>query len=259
MNSEIPESSNQTHAFPSLEILGVKVNVVDRKALLQVAIAWASQDQFRTIAYANTHCLNVAYKDEAYRDILNSSDLVTVDGVGVVWAGRVLKGIRLYKVTSRTFIDDLCRMAAESHLKLFILAGSPGIASKTAALLRCKHQGLTISGTADGFFVEKTEAQVLAEIKQARPDMLLVGMGVPRQEKWIKINRENLAVPVCWGLGALFDYVAGIEPAVPSFLDRLGLEWFWRLVIDPRRKWHRYLIGNPTFIWRVLMQKFSVK
>lgn len=259
MTSETGNTSPPARSFPSVNILGVRVDAVDRQSILRIAATWAQQEQPRSIAYANAHCLNLAYKDEVYRTILNASDMLTADGIGVVWAGRVLTGIKLHKVTSRTFIDDLCEIAASLNLKLYILAGAPGVAEKAVKIIQARHAGLVIAGYCDGFFSLKNETGVLDEINTSRPDMLLVGMGAPRQEKWIQRNRALIHVPLCWGLGAVFDYVAGIEPVVPGWLDQIGLEWLWRLMVNPRDKWRRYLIGNPLFFIRVLLQKYSVK
>jgi N-acetylglucosaminyldiphosphoundecaprenol N-acetyl-beta-D-mannosaminyltransferase len=85
-----------------------------------------------------------------------------------------------------------------------------------------------------------------------------MGLGVPRQEKWIAGRRKQIEAPVCWGVGALFDYVAGVEARVPRLMNLLALEWFWRLIMDPRGKWRRYLLGNPLFIYQVLRQKYGL-
>jgi N-acetylglucosaminyldiphosphoundecaprenol N-acetyl-beta-D-mannosaminyltransferase len=119
---------------------------------------------------------------------------------------------------------------------------------------------LQIVGVCDGFFQENGTggADLIAEINRAKPHVLFVGMGVPRQEKWLAAQRSIIDAPVCWAIGALFDYVAGVERRVPKWLASMGLEWFWRLMIDPKGKWRRYLIGNPLFLYRILIQKLTV-
>jgi N-acetylglucosaminyldiphosphoundecaprenol N-acetyl-beta-D-mannosaminyltransferase len=98
---------------------------------------------------------------------------------------------------------------------------------------------------------------VLQEISDLAPHVLFVGLGTPCQEKWIEEKLPGLAVPVIWAVGAMFDFVAGVEPRVPTWMNALGLEWFWRFLMDPIGKWRRYLIGNPLFIYRILRQKWS--
>ena len=119
-----------------------------------------------------------------------------------------------------------------------------------------QHPGLQIVGTHPGYLDDVNIPSLITKINRAKPDILLVGMGTPRQELWLTTYRDQIEAPVCWAVGALFDYVAGIEPAVPDWLNKLNLEWFWRMLIDPMGKWHRYLIGNPIFLYRILRQRF---
>jgi exopolysaccharide biosynthesis WecB/TagA/CpsF family protein len=98
--------------------------------------------------------------------------------------------------------------------------------------------------------------EVLVDIGRSNPQVVFVGMGAPLQEKWIAAHREEINAPVCWAVGALFDFVAGVEYRVPAWMNRLALEWLWRFLIDPSGKWKRTLVGNPVFVARVLRQKF---
>lgn len=243
-----------------VKILGVDVHSIDKKGLIRQVAAWVGvdtpgKDTLRTITYVNAHCLNVAQSDAAYRATLNTVDLLYSDGIGVVWAGRVLRQAHLYKVTGRDWITDFCAYAAEQGWGIYILAGAPGIARQAADRLRARWPSLRILGTADGFFHEKSEAETIKEIAALRPQVVFVGMGVPMQEEWLRRMRAQIAAPVCWAVGALFDYVAGAEPPVPGWLDALALEWLWRLWIDPAGKWKRYLLGNPVFVARVIKQR----
>ena len=239
-----------------VEILGVRVDCVSKTKLLEIVSHWIAGEEMRTITYVNAHCINLASANSGYRSILNQADLVYSDGVGVVWASRFLDGCNLQKITGREWIFDFCQLAADQGLSFYILAGEPGIAERACQRLLARWPSLNIVGVCDGFFQAKSEAQVLVEIKQAIPDVLLVGMGTPRQEEWIDSHSQELPVKVCWAVGALFDYVAGAEPSVPTWMNALALEWLWRLFMDPLGKWQRYLFGNPSFALRVLWQKF---
>jgi N-acetylglucosaminyldiphosphoundecaprenol N-acetyl-beta-D-mannosaminyltransferase len=239
------------------ELLGVKVTNVNREGLLKQAVEWAGQTRKVTISYVNADCLNIAAKDEAYRRLLNQFDLVYSDGVGVVWAGRFLEQRKLYKVTGRAWIEEFCGMCQEQGISLFLLGGKSGIAREAQRRLQGRLPKLQILGVCDGYFREMSEAEVLGEIEVKKPDVLLVGMGVPRQEKWIQANRKKIPAKLCWAVGALFDYVAGIELPVPGWMERLALEWMWRMMVDPQGKLERYMIGTPLFIGRVLWQKFK--
>ena len=248
---------NDKGYIDQVEVLGVKVNCIDKEGLLRQVADWVSEDSKRTITYVNAHCLNIAAKDNIYRRLLNQFDLVYSDGIGVVWAGKLLAQSRQHKLTGRTWIWDFCSICQEQDICLYLLGGKTGIVHEAKKRLEARLPNLHILGVCDGYFVEKSEQQVLAELRVKKPDVLLVGMGVPRQEKWIYLHFEQLPAKVYWGVGALFDYVAGVEQAVPKWMDRLAMEWVWRLAVDPRGKWNRYIIGTPLFIGRVLWQKID--
>ena len=239
-----------------VEILGVRVTAIDEAGLIEQVLCWVKREERRTLTYANAHCLNMAADDVPYRKLLNQTDLVYVDGIGAVWAGRMFGCRDLHKVTGRKWIEALCRRGEEEGLRLYLLGGKPGIAEQASKALGQRYTRLQLCGSADGFFQTKTEAQVLAEINETQTQVLLVGMGVPAQERWVALNREKIQAEICWSAGALFDYLAGVEKAVPSWLERMGLEWAWRLKEDPKGKWKRYAIGLPRFCARVMVSRF---
>lgn len=239
----------------TVDVLGVQVACVNTEQILEMVATWLNEEQQRTIFYVNAHCLNVASRDAVYRTILNRGDLVYPDGIGVVWAGWFLSQGRMQKSTGADWIDQFCHLAARQGWRIAILAGRPGIARRACEGLTERHPQLAIVGVYDGFFIEQSERDVFHDIVRTAPHLLFVGMGSPTQEKWTAAYRDLLPVRICWATGALFDYVAGVEPRVPAWMNMLALEWLWRLLVDPRGKWRRYLIGNPLFIARVLLQK----
>lgn len=242
-----------------VDILGVQVACVDQEGLFTAALDWACQTGQRTICYANAHTLNTARENPRLRSMLNQSDLVYADGISVVWAARYLSGVSLAKLTGRCWIRSFLALAARQGLKLFLFGGRPGVAEMAGRLLQIDYPGLHIAGCISGFFEPSQEAEIIRQVNLAQPEILLVGLGTPRQEEWLFRNRQALKVPLCWVVGALFDYLTGLEKEVPAWLDCLGFEWFWRLLLDPVGKWKRYLLGNPRFIWRVLRQKSEMR
>jgi N-acetylglucosaminyldiphosphoundecaprenol N-acetyl-beta-D-mannosaminyltransferase len=244
-------------AFDLVEIFGVQVDCVSKRTLLDQMKTWAAGNSRRTILYVNAHCLNVAYNNPTHRAVLNQADLVYADGAGVVLASRLLGGCTLQKLTGRYWISDFCSVAAAEGLRLYFLAGQPGVAELASQALRRKWPGLQIVGTNNGYFSATNETEILADIAAAKPHVLFVGMNTPRQEKWIAAHRTEIDAPVCWAVGALFDIVAGLETPVPDWLNGLNLEWFWRFLMDPSGKWRRYLIGNPLFLTRLLRQRWG--
>lgn len=248
-------------ALNVVSILGIQTACANVPKILRLVKLWVNQRQKRTIFYVNAHCLNVANSDAAYFTILNQASLVYADGIGIIWANRFLHGAQseMAKATGADWIEQFCTLAEMQKWRIYILAGKYGVAAEARRKLLQKWPSLQVVGVCDGFFLEKNEAQVLQEIQATAPHVVFVGMGTPRQEKWLTARREQIPAPVCWAVGALFDYVAGIEPRVPYWMNMLALEWFWRLLVDPKGKWRRYLIGNPLFVYRVIRQKWFSK
>lgn len=243
----------------TVDILGVNVSCAKAQSVLKLAEIWSRQDVLRTIYYVNTHCMNIAYEDRQYREVLNRADLVYADGIGVVWASQVLGGCRLQKTTASDWLDDFCAMASANGLRFYILAGRPGVAEKAGEELIRQWPDLLIVGAGDGFFERRGEVEVLLDLQKTSPHILFVGMGTPLQEKWVDKHRQDISAPICWGIGSLFDLVAGVEPWAPGWMCDLSLQWLWRLLVDPRNKWRRYLIGNPQFLYRIIYQSLSTR
>lgn len=209
------------------------------------------------VFYANAHSLNLASSDPNFQRLLNQADLVYADGIGVAWAGRWLHHCRLEKLTGADWIDHLCRQAASQGWTIYILAGQPGVAARAAEQLEAAYAGFQVVGVADGYFSDKNQHHVFTEINELHPTILFVGLGSPQQELWLSTYRAGIDAPVCWAVGALFDYIAGIEKRAPVWMNAIGMEWFWRLIQNPAGKWKRYLIGNPRFVARVIHQKLK--
>lgn len=248
---EIPDLSD------SVDILGVRVDCLDETHLIAYAMSWAQEHEPRTICYVNAHSMNIAWSDHDYKKILANASLVYADGVSIAWSSSFLGGPQLKKMTGADWIADLCGRAAAEKLTIYILAGKPGVAKAAANNLQKQVAGLKIVGFADGYFQDKDQDAVLEEISKVRPNILFVGMGTPLQEKWIDSHRASIPAPVCWAVGGLFDYFSGDLNRAPGWMLSSGLEWLWLLMIQPRQKWRRYLMGNPLFIYRVLRQKLS--
>jgi N-acetylglucosaminyldiphosphoundecaprenol N-acetyl-beta-D-mannosaminyltransferase len=199
--------------------------------------------------YVNVHCMNIRRRDLTYRNVLERCNLVYCDGTGVRLAARI-RGMTIpIRMTGADWIHDLSRLAIRAGLTLFFLGGEEGVAADAALALRTRYPGLEIVGTDSGFGAAE---DAVLQINASRPDILLVGMGTPRQETWIASHRDQLDVPVVWAVGALFEFVSGRIPRGPRWMTNHGLEWMCRLAAEPRKLWRRYLVGNPWFFWRVI-------
>jgi len=201
--------------------------------------------------FVNAHCINVAARQEPYLEILKQARAVFADGTGIRKAGEQLGTPIIDNVNGTDLFPLLCKECARLGKLLYLLGAAPGVAEKTARWAEA-HAGVPIVvGHQDGFFPPGQTSQVIARINAAKPDILLVAMGVPRQELWVSEHLKSLAVPVCMGVGGLFDFYSGTIPRAPGWMRRLGIEWIWRLLMEPKRMWKRYIIGNVEFLLRI--------
>jgi N-acetylglucosaminyldiphosphoundecaprenol N-acetyl-beta-D-mannosaminyltransferase len=242
---------------PRSRLLGVRVDAFDTAGVLGRIEHLIDAGGESRLCYVNVHCMNLAMRDEEYKQILEGSDLVYADGMGVVWACRFFSSPLPERVNLGDFLPELCRLCSKRGYRVFLLGGHPEVAERAAERLVLRFPDLQIVGTHHGFFSSSEEAEVLGQIRNAKPHILLVGMGVPKQEKWISRHLDELEVPVLWGVGALFEYYAGVTRRAPTWVRRWGLEWLFRLFIEPGRLWRRYLLGNVAFALRVGAQLFA--
>jgi N-acetylglucosaminyldiphosphoundecaprenol N-acetyl-beta-D-mannosaminyltransferase len=255
VNSDMNESLKGTDR-EKVFLLGVMIDVLSLDQLLIEMRSYILDGRKIIASYVNIHSLNIAYSLPWFKLFLNQSQLKFCDGVGVKFAAR-LTGQRLYdRFTPPDFMDLICELAIKNDWRIFFLGAKPGVAKRAADRLVDRHPGLQV-GTHHGFFdkaVDSRENQtVIKEINSLHPQILVIGLGMPLQEKWILDNINDLDIRVAFPAGALFDYLADELPRAPRWMTDNGLEWLGRLAIEPRRLWRRYLIGNPLFFWRVFV------
>lgn len=235
----------------AFEVLGVRIdNWSMTESLARIARAVESRVS-TTVFFANAHTLNLSYEDASFRDTLNNVDVLLPDGSGIEVACRRQGVRRKGNINGTDMLPLLCNTLAEKGGSVFFLGGEEGIASTAAQNLEKRTPGLHVAGTLNGFFDKDNCDDVIAQINAAQPDVLLVGMGQPLQERWVAQNRHRLDVPVVMAVGGLFDFYAEKVSRAPVWLRELGLEWTWRLLQEPGRMWKRYVIGNPLFLLRI--------
>lgn len=190
-------------------------------------------------------------KDPEFRQIYEKASLVLADGMPLVWASRLLAVPIMEKVSGSDLLPRLCEVAAERGYRLFFLGGREGAALRTAEKLKDKYPSIQIVGILSppfGFENNKQENEkVIKIIKDASPDILFVGLGAPKQEKWIYKHKEEYNVPVSVGIGITFEYVSGMVKRAPVWMQKTGLEWLYRLIQEPGRLWKRYLVEDIFF------------
>jgi len=251
-----PNPSQQTHE-QAFSILGVRIlNVTKQRAIeLLENIIRNPDGKSRCVFFVNAHTLNLAAADPQYRSILNSGDFVFGDGTGVRWAAKS-RGVRVFdNLVGTDFTPLLLTSTAGRGYSYFMLGSDEQTIAVAARYAQQTFPGWTLCGCHHGYLKtpEMTSA-VIEQINALKPDVLLVGMGNPRQEQWLHEYQARLRVPVCMGVGGLFDYWAGNVSRAPEWLRRLGHEWIWRLYQQPRDKMYRYLVGNPLFLARIMRE-----
>jgi N-acetylglucosaminyldiphosphoundecaprenol N-acetyl-beta-D-mannosaminyltransferase len=206
------------------------------------------------VAYANVHVINEARRDDTLREFLDAADVVYPDGAGVVLGARWLGNDLGARMTGADWIVDFAARAAAEGWRVGWIGGEYGVAAEAVRVLQARFPGLRVPLVRHGWpRGEEGERQLDRDVTDARLDVLLVGMGTPAQERWVANRRDRLRVPVIWCIGAVADFVSGRTPRGPRWLHQRQ-EWLARLIIEPRRLWRRYLVGNPRFLWAVLRQ-----
>jgi len=197
--------------------------------------------------------LVAAQEDAALRQVLLSAKLVTPDSAGVLWAAK-RKGMPMReRVSGVDLLDALCARSADRGTRIFLLGAAPGVAEMAAERLRLRHPGCRIVGTRHGYFPPESDEVVAREVAQAKPDILFVAMGIPRQERFIASTASIVGARVAMGVGGSLDVFSGRTKRAPRLFQRLRLEWLWRLILNPRK--YQKVMALPRFVWRVMREE----
>jgi N-acetylglucosaminyldiphosphoundecaprenol N-acetyl-beta-D-mannosaminyltransferase len=245
-----------------VDVLGVLVTAITIPELHERLRHYIERGRKALVLHANVHCLNIAWEQDWYRAFLNEADVVFCDGAGVR-LGALLLGHRIPKrITYADWMWELALFAEHCGYSLFFVGSQPGVADSAAKNLVRRFPQLRILGSHHGYFDTSKDSEenraLVGRINALKPDILVVGLGMPLQEKWLKENWESIAASVALTGGAVFDYVSGNLRRAPKWMTEAGLEWLGRLFIEPKRLWRRYLVGNPKFLWRVLLRRVAL-
>jgi N-acetylglucosaminyldiphosphoundecaprenol N-acetyl-beta-D-mannosaminyltransferase len=250
-------SSPSDFAPEQINVLGVGVSAVTMAQAVNVIQGWIAGADHEYVCVTGVHGVMESQDDPSLRDIHNSAGLVTPDGMPLVWLSR-FKG---YPHVERVYGPDLmlacCAASVSQGYRHFFYGGAPGVAERLAGRLQERFPGLVVTGTWSPPFGEPTlveERATIERINSANPDIVWVGLSTPKQERWMATHVGRLSAPVLIGVGAAFDFHAGLKRQAPRWMQRSGLEWLFRLGTEPRRLWRRYLSNNPRFLWRILLQ-----
>ena len=239
-------------------VLGVPLAITDYRGTLDWVDASVASERRGYVCVAAVHTVMACREDPELRAAVLGADFTVPDGQPLVWALNALGHGVQDRVYGPELMDRACARAARSGARMYLYGGrNHGALAELARRLRLRHPGLKIVGGHCPPFRPLTDAEenaVAADINRSGADVVWVGIGVPKQEKWMARMRDRLDAPVLIGVGAAFDFHAGLVPQAPDALQRLGLEWAFRLVQEPRRLWRRYLRYNPRFVLGFLRQ-----
>jgi len=234
-------------------ILGVAIDDVLMDEAIAAVARFIDEGGPHQIVTVNPEFVMEARRNRAFRRVLAAADLATPDGFGIIlaarWRGTPLRG----RVTGIDLTERIAAEAARRGWSLFLLGAAPGVAERAAAVLQRANPGLRIAGCYAGSPRPADEPPIRERIIAARPDVLLVAYGHPAQDLWIARNQPLLRVPVAIGVGGTFDELAGVVPRAPALMQRLGLKWLYRLIVQPWR-WRRIMTAAPLFLWTVLRE-----
>jgi exopolysaccharide biosynthesis WecB/TagA/CpsF family protein len=241
----------------TIDILGIPFAPLSPDQALSKAEELLERDAPAWIAVENVHAVNLACADPDHKQVLNAADLVLNDGKGILLGARLLGERFPADLNGNVFNPLILRRAADRGWPVFFLGAAPGVAERAAEKLMREIPGLQVVGTQDGFFGPDGVPNAIEYIRASGARLLVVGMGMPLQEKWLHDHLAATGVPLGVTAGAFFDFQVGEVARAPGWMNRIGLEWVFRLIVEPRRLWRRYLIGNPLFLYRVIRQRFA--
>ncbi len=236
-----------------VEILGVQVDAVTMAEAVDFAEQLISARKPSTIATVNAEMLLRATYDEEFKTVLNAAELVVPDGAGTVWAARHLGYKMPERVAGYDLVQELLKIAPAKSQRIFMFGSAPGVADKAKAKAENLYPNINVVGTRNGYFTADDEPEIIAQIKNSKPDILLAALGFPKQEKWLAAHKAELNVPVSIGVGGTFDVMAGVVRRAPRWMQRAKLEWLFRALLQPSRAGR--LIALPKFVWEVHKSK----
>lgn len=244
-------------------VLGVRVKAIQIAQVVENMQGWIRErDGCHSVAATSMHGIVEAQHDSSFKNILNATDLVVPDGMPLVWLGQHQGHVLRRRVYGPDLLLAFCEESAGRGYGHFFYGGEPGVSERLAESLKTRFPGLNVVGTYSPPFRPlsvKEDVELLEMIGRAAPDVLWVGLGTPKQERWMHEHKDRLRVPVLVSIGAAFDLLSGRRKQAPSWMREHGLEWFFRLLQEPRRLWRRYLVCGSQFLAYVLLDTLRLK
>ncbi len=236
------------------KVIGIDIHALNYSQVVQTVLGWIKTSQSRYVCIANVHMLMEAFDSPEYKKILTVADLITPDGMPLVWMMRIKGQKYQERVYGPTLMLHILDAAAREKIPVGFYGGEPEVLQTLIKSIKEQFKSLDIVYGFSPSFSENLleEKPVVDEINQSGTRILFVGLGCPKQEIWMAMHRNKISA-VMLGVGAAFDFHAGVKPQAPSWMQELGLEWLFRLMTEPRRLWKRYFYHNPRFIFLAII------
>lgn len=237
----------------TVDILGIPLHDLTMDETLGLFRDMALSGRPHHVMTVNPEFVMIARRDETFRTVLMHATLRVADGMGIIWASKIMRTPIRARITGSDSIPRFAAIAAREGISIFLLGAAPGVAETTAEILQARNPGLVIAGTYGGSPSVEEEDEICRMIEQARPHVLLVAYGPPKQDLWIARTQHRLNIPLAIGVGGTFDFITGRARRAPVWMQQVGLEWLYRLMREPKR-WRR-MLTLPQFAWAVIREK----
>ncbi|TCC51349.1 glycosyltransferase [Kribbella capetownensis] len=250
MTAETTDPRLATSAHDRVDVLGIHVSVTDLDETVETFGRWIDDGERQLVCVSDVNALLHARADEWLTEVYNNAGLTVADGMPLVWAGKRAGFDRMARVAGPDLLERVMAEAADRGWTQYFYGGAEGVAENLRDTFQERHPALKVVGTDCPPYRPLTEAEdaaAVARINAAKPDIVWVGLGAPKQERWMAEHRDRLNASILIGVGAAFDFHTGRLDRAPLWMQRSGLEWSYRLYKEPRRLWKRYLLGIPRF------------
>lgn len=240
-----------------ISVLGIPVDNLTMEEALEEIVLLLERDRPAQLCFLNADCANIACRDPYYLETLCNADLSLADGIGLKLAGTLLGRPIRQNVNGTDLFPRLCARLEGTGKGIFLLGGRPGVAEDVGEWMGQHYPGAVVSGMHHGYFPQSEQTEVLGQLRASGAALLLVAMGSPRQDNWIREHLADTGVRVAVGVGGLFDFYSGRIPRAPQWVREVAMEWFYRFMQEPGRMWKRYFVGNSVFLWRVGLERLG--
>ncbi len=258
--AQVPPSRPAT--MERVNVLGVGAMPLDLDRAVATLARWRDERRREYVCVVSVHGLVVSQRDPIIRNALNRCGMATEDGMPLVCWSRLAGFPQARRVCGSDLLDQVCAYGVPRNFRHYFYGASPKVLEQLVDLLQKRHPGLCVAGYRSPPFrplTEEEDAADIATINETRPDFVWVGLGMPKQEKWMVSHLGKIDATALIGVGAAFDFHAGTKPRAPVWMQRSGLEWLFRLICEPRRLAHRYLVDNSLFLFHTLQQLSGLK